>query len=547
MQPLNTSPADAGLPPAPFHADRRRRLRHRVQTPAYACLNPSAEQPLDLCEIVDISETGMAIQAYAPLEIGQEESFSLDLPETGAFVQTAGQVVWSDPSGRVGIRFPPTVGESLPALRQWMFANAIAGCAFPAEASQEEVVLPDQASASEEIYPDLENVLYEAPAHADYTAVLSGLAAVKREVESLAADPDAVLQLLARRSLTFTRATGAAIAMTEGHDMICRASAADAPPLGAYLQAGVGFSGECVRTGTLLRCDDSEVDPRVDRESSRALGIRSMIAVPIRREASVIGLLEVFSPGPANFGPSDEIVLQRLADIASAALVRAHSHEADPTQEASPLVDDEFPVETPADLPLPQLSRSRNLVLLGAAVTVVFVIAWLIGPWDNNRLSVPIPRSAQVQASPDESSSAQVNPASQLPAPAATPGNNLETLRKLADQGDSVAQFAIGARYATGQDVPADFAEAARWFTKAAEQGNAAAQSTLGTYYWAGRGVAQDPIKAYFWSLVAEADGDATSKDRAAVVASHLTHGQMLAVQQQAKQWVRQHPSAQSQ
>jgi uncharacterized protein len=160
---------------------------------------------------------------------------------------------------------------------------------------------------------------------------------------------------------------------------------------------------------------------------------------------------------------------------------------------------------------------------------------------------VPIPRSAQVQPSPENFPPAQSGPASQLPAVVATPGSNLETLRRLADQGDSVAQFSIGARYATGEDVPADFAEAARWFTKAAEQGNAAAQSTLGTYYWAGRGVARDPIKAYFWSLVAEADGDATSKDRAAVVASHLTHGQMLAVQQQAKQWVRQHPLAQSQ
>jgi len=331
--------------------------------------------------------------------------------------------------------------------------------------------------------------------------------------------------------------------MTEGQDMVCRASAGgDAPPLGARLQAGVGFSGECARTGTLLRCDDSEMDPRVDRESSRSLGIRSMIAVPIRSGGSVVGLLEAFSPEPANFVPSDEIVLQRLAEIVSAASDRAQSPQADRMQKIALPVDDEFPVETPADLPLPQLSRSRSFVLIGAAVTVVFVIAWLIGPWDSSRMNGSIPRSAQVQPSPEEPLQ---GPSSHVsPAAATAPGTSMVALRRLADQGDSAAQFAVGARYATGDEVSTDYTEAARWFTKAAEQGNVAAQATLGSYYGAGRGVPPDPIKAYFWSLVAEADGDAASKDRAEIVASHLTHGQMLAVQQQARQWVRQHPAA---
>ncbi|MGA8152683.1 MAG: GAF domain-containing protein [Terriglobales bacterium] len=546
MQPLDTSLADRGLQPPP-HSERRRRVRHKLHTPAYACVNPSAVQPLDLCEIVDINEAGMAIQAYSPLEVGHDETFSLDLPETGAFLQTAGHVIWSEPSGRTGIRFPQTVDEFLPTLKQWMFANAIAGWENVAPVVENAAAVEDPVPAPAEVHTAAGFEEYAAPAYSDYTAVLSGLAAVKREVESLGTDLDAVLQLVARRSLTFTQASGAAIAMTEAQDMICRASAgSDAPPLGARLQAGVGFSGECVRTGSLQRCDDSETDPRVDRESSRALGIRSMMAVPLHQGASVVGLLEVFSPEPATFGPSDEFVLQRLGDIVCAALERARLPQADLLQKISPAVDDEFPVETPADLPLPlpQLSRSRNLVLISAAVTVLFVIAWLVGPWDNKRAGVPIPLSSQVQLSPQDSLPGQPRAVSALSITGSTSGNSMESLRRLAEQGDSVAQFAMGARYATGEEVPIDYAEAARWFTKAAEQGNVAAQATLGTYFWAGRGVPPDPIKAYFWSLVAEADGDAASKDRAAAVASHLTHGQMLAVQQQAKQWAHQHPAA---
>lgn len=537
MQHLYTSPAETHSQPA-HSPERRRRLRHRVQTPAYACLNPSAVQPLDLCEIVDISESGMAIQAFSPLEVGRAESFSLDLSETGAFVQTSGLVIWSDPSGRSGIRFPAIADESLPVLRQWMFANAIAGCGNSVALPENEDREFEQDVASYHGHTVVEPAEYDAPAHSDYTAVLSALGAVKKEVESLGADLDAALQLVTRRSLTFTRATGAAIALTAGQDMVCRASAGgDAPPVGARLQTGAGFSGECVRSGILLRCDDTELDPRVDRESSRLLGIRSMVAVPIRHKSLIVGLLEIFSAQPSNFELSDEIVLQRLAEVTSAALDRAEERRGATLQKASPPVDDEFPVETPADipLPLPQLSRSRNLVLIGAAVTVIFVIAWLIGTWDNSRMNGLTQRSSRTQPQQLPVSQSSVVP---------TADNTLEGLRRLADQGDSVAEFAVGTRYATGEGVTEDFAEAARWFTKAAEAGNVTAQSTLGTYYWAGRGVSKDPIKAYFWSLVAQADGDSSSKDRATLLASQLTHGQMLAVQQQAKEWVRRHPPA---
>ena len=116
---------------------------------------------------------------------------------------------------------------------------------------------------------------------------------------------------------------GAAIALSTGDEMICRASTGSAPGVGSRFQTGTGFSGECVRSGRLLRCDDSETDPRVDRESCRALGIRSMIAVPIQAGDAVIGLLEVFSPQPDAFSLSHCVFLQRLADVILTAVRRS--------------------------------------------------------------------------------------------------------------------------------------------------------------------------------------------------------------------------------
>jgi len=524
---LGSSPTEIGLPPGSSHPDRRRRVRHKVHTPAYACLDPSSSRPLNLCEIIDISEEGMAIQTLAPLQVGQDESFSLALSETQASIPAAGKVVWSDPSGRAGIHFPHILDEALRGLQQWLLANADAGRMNGA--AQSGAVISQQSSPDHSS-PVLTRV-EDSSAYADYTSVLSGLAAVKREVESLRADLDAALQLAARRAQAFTRANGAAIALTEGQDMTCRAAAGAATPsVGTHLRIGQGFSGECVRKAKPLRCEDSDLDSRVDRESCLALGIRSLVAVPVFQADTVIGLLEVFSSEPGHFTADDENALTRLAKLISEAVQRAGAPEPGESKLPSS-VDDEFPSETPADLPLPQLSRSRNVLLLGAAVTVGFVLVWLVGPWDT-RLSAPPTRP-----SPDRGAAVS-QPAS--PGPTAVSG--LEGLRRSAEQGDSAAQFAMGAHYATGEAVSQDYAEAARWFTKAAEQGNVMAQATLGTYYWAGRGVPPDPVRAYFWSLVAQAGGDNASKDRLTIVASRLTHDQMAAVQRQANDWIKQHP-----
>src|SRR6202021_1515984 len=69
-------------------------------------------------------------------------------------------------------------------------------------------------------------------------------------------DLTAALQLLAERAQYITGASGAAVALRVGDEMICRASAgSSAPELGAHLQVDSGLSGESVRTKQILRCD----------------------------------------------------------------------------------------------------------------------------------------------------------------------------------------------------------------------------------------------------------------------------------------------------
>lgn len=129
---------------------------------------------------------------------------------------------------------------------------------------------------------------------------------------------NATLQLVGMRALLLTRGSSAAIALGNQEGMVCAASIGrSAPPIGCHLDVSSGFSGECVRTRAALRCDDSETDCRVDAESCRQLGIRSILAAPIPSGAEVVGILEVFSPEPSAFDDSCLALLERLAQTAA--------------------------------------------------------------------------------------------------------------------------------------------------------------------------------------------------------------------------------------
>ena len=99
--------------------NRRRRVRHRIQTPAYASFTAESKSAmLDLHEIVNVSEDGVAIQCTTPLEVNRQVELCLDLAECDDHIYTNAQVVWSDPSGRAGLLFselPPV--SALPFAR----------------------------------------------------------------------------------------------------------------------------------------------------------------------------------------------------------------------------------------------------------------------------------------------------------------------------------------------------------------------------------------------------------------------------------------------
>ncbi|MBZ5656307.1 MAG: GAF domain-containing protein [Acidobacteriia bacterium] len=133
---------------------------------------------------------------------------------------------------------------------------------------------------------------------------------------------EAALQLLVERAQYITGATGAALALPSGHEMVCRASAGtSAPPVGARLQVRSGLTGESIARQQLLRCDNAELDPRVNLETCRQMGIASIVVMPLLRpNGEIRGLFELFSDHAYAFEERDLSALERMADLTLTAL-----------------------------------------------------------------------------------------------------------------------------------------------------------------------------------------------------------------------------------
>ncbi len=558
--------------------NRRRRVRHRVQTPAYATFTGESKSAmLDLHEIVDISEDGVSIHCHSPLEVNRRINLCLDLAECSEHIYTTGQVVWAKASGRAGLRFSGLAPVSLLRLREWLFLNAMSGIAnadeAPLPASADALRVETTAPAASETVPPA-----AVPPSPGYTDTLAALSAVQREVEALGADLADALRLIANRAHKLVRASGAAIALADSDPdfMVCRASAGDdAPPVGARLQVGSGFSGECVKSGRLLRCEDAETDARVDRASCRALGIRSILAVPVRVGEKSIGILEAFSPQPDAFTENDSTALQRLADTVLAAVNRAARAEnlplpgasapisfkpapgsvlfasvpeaknKDRVAEASEDNEDETEDTTSSGISLP---RSHLILLVSAAATIAMALGYHLAPWIQSKLQQ---RNTQLQTVLASSPDPIKDPKKDAPSSAVPSGPTVETasfaqLQQMAQKGDGAAENAIGLRYSQGDPqnrIQPDDREAFSWFSRAAQNGNLAAQSKLGFLYSTGRGVPKDINQAYFWAVLARARGDQGSKNLAIVLGAGMPQAQAAAIQQQADLWLQQHES----
>jgi GAF domain-containing protein len=136
-------------------------------------------------------------------------------------------------------------------------------------------------------------------------------------------DLEPAISVIAERAQALTGASGAAIALRKGDEMVCRARAGrTAPDLGVRLQSDTGISADCVRTGEVVLCHDAEKNPQVDLAACQRLGVRSILAAPLRHFRKTLGVFEVFSAAPYAFAARDVATMQLLSSVMVAAISR---------------------------------------------------------------------------------------------------------------------------------------------------------------------------------------------------------------------------------
>jgi transcriptional regulator with GAF, ATPase, and Fis domain len=136
-------------------------------------------------------------------------------------------------------------------------------------------------------------------------------------------DLEPAIGVITERAQALTGATGAAIALRKGKEVICRARAGrTAPDLGVRLQTESGISARCLRTGEVVLCSNVEDDPHADLLTCERLGVRSILAAPLRQSHQTLGIFEVLSAAPNAFNSQDVVTMQLLASMMVAAIAR---------------------------------------------------------------------------------------------------------------------------------------------------------------------------------------------------------------------------------
>lgn len=146
---------------------------------------------------------------------------------------------------------------------------------------------------------------------------------IKTQTEIAKADLDlaGVMELVAERAQQLTGASGAVVEMAEADEMVYTAAVGSAAAqIGLRIPRQGSLSGLAMCGDSLLRCDDSETDHRVDRSACRKVGLRSMIAMPLVHQDARVGVLKVVSPDVGAFGDVEGQVLALLSDVIAAAM-----------------------------------------------------------------------------------------------------------------------------------------------------------------------------------------------------------------------------------
>jgi GAF domain-containing protein len=115
--------------------------------------------------------------------------------------------------------------------------------------------------------------------------------------------------------------SGAVIAVRDLAGLLCTVSFGNALAVGSRLPTDSSFTKQCIETGEVVLCDDTESDPRIHLSVAARGNFRSAVAVPIQVQGAVVALIEVFSSQPFGIYPTTIAGLKGVAKSFAALMI----------------------------------------------------------------------------------------------------------------------------------------------------------------------------------------------------------------------------------
>jgi putative methionine-R-sulfoxide reductase with GAF domain len=202
----------------------------------------------------------------------------------------------------------------------------------PVAVKDKAIITQEQTTASQPSFQQLLAAAFIVQEHNDklhssndpdvaYTRTLAEIVETERLIQDPRVDFHTALELIAERTHTVTRADGVALGLLENGKLIYRADTGDASTqANAPALITETLAAECFRTGKALQSNESRSDDRIDPVLCRQLGVESLLAVPIRQDGKISGVIELRFKRPNAFQPSDLRTLQLMSGLAGEVL-----------------------------------------------------------------------------------------------------------------------------------------------------------------------------------------------------------------------------------
>jgi GAF domain-containing protein len=156
------------------------------------------------------------------------------------------------------------------------------------------------------------------------TQSLSAIVEIERLIAVRELELDGVMHLIADRTRSVANATGVAIGLLTGDQLVYRAGSGSAAAyIGKCVLATLTVSADTKASGELLRVENAQTDPRIEAVVCRQFGAQSLLILLIYHDRRVAGLLQVLFSEPHVFQDREVRTYRLMAGLIGEAMSRA--------------------------------------------------------------------------------------------------------------------------------------------------------------------------------------------------------------------------------